>query len=136
MFNERLSQLAVDMQAEAMARLLSGGFLRLYDGEQPTSVDDIPLNTLLAELRFKQFTSSADGIVTALELEPEMDAPASGTATWFRCLTSKEKPVCDGTVGRTDANMTMRTTEIRKGAEVFIESYKHVATKQHESIRR
>lgn len=113
-------------QAAAGGALASGGFLRIYDGRQPSSIDE-PITTqkLLAELRF----GSPAGIAFAEEfvfasITPEDSAPDAGKAAWYRAFKSDgESPLRDGSVGepgsRSDIEMD---TEIPIGAEVRVDS--------------
>ena len=49
-------------------------------------------------------------------------AGATGTATWFRIVTSGNTCVVDGTVGTSGANLNLATTSISSGATVSITS--------------
>ena len=88
--------------ADAVAALCDGGTIKVYDGAQPADPDTaITTQTLLATCTFGSpaFAAAVAGVATAHAITGDPSADASGTATWFRVLTSGGDPVMDGTVG-------------------------------------
>jgi hypothetical protein len=58
----RLTNAAVNAEADAFARLLDNGYLRIYSGTQPATADTaLSGNTLLAELRFAEPVGAGRG---------------------------------------------------------------------------
>jgi hypothetical protein len=118
---------AVTAMLNELATALNGGKLRLYDGVDPDSASD-PLsgNTLLAELSFGNPAFAApvpyDGGVEMVA-NPLTSTPANnanGTATFFRATMSDGTVICQGSVGLTDAELTMDTTTVTTGTEVKV----------------
>jgi hypothetical protein len=99
------------------------GYLRIYDGTQPTDADTaIGTQVLLAELRFgaDAFPPSVSGVLTANAITGAV-AGAAGAATWFRVLqTDGTTALWDGSVGTSNADMVLNTTAIAFGATVAI----------------
>lgn len=127
--NIKLSDTAADAQADALAALADGGFIRIYSGTQPANANT-PLGgqTLLAELQFGSpaFGSSVGGVITANPISPETDAPATGTAAWYRVLKADGSTVLwDGSAGTSNADLVMATTSIVQHAQVSISSFTH-----------
>lgn len=120
--NRKLSNASADAAADAVARLLDNGYLRLYDGTQAADADTaVGAQVLLAELRFNATSAPAAvaGLLTFNAITSDSSADASGTATWFRALKSDgTSGVMDGSVGTgglkaitaaTNANPTVLT---------------------------
>lgn len=123
--NVTLSAAAANAAADAICTLLDGGTVNIYSGVQPATADTaITTQTLLAEMTFANpaFGSAVAGVSTAHAMTAEADAPASGTATWFRALTSGSAPVFDGSVGSSDADCILSTTSIVMHSTITITS--------------
>lgn len=122
----RMSAVAASVAADAVCRLLDGGYLRIYDGGQPESPDHAPLSELLAELQwnYPAFSPAVEGIAEAMPITPERHARATGTATWFRALRMDGvTAVFDGRVGTQRSDLVLDTVEIAAGAYVRVEQY-------------
>jgi hypothetical protein len=123
---QKLSNAAANAQADAVARLLDNGYLRIYSGGQPTDADTaIGAQVLLAELRFNATSAPAAvaGVLTFNAFTADSSADATGTATWFRALKSDGSTVVyDGSVGISGANMNLNSVAIQSGAAVSISS--------------
>jgi hypothetical protein len=123
---QKLSNAAANAQADAVARLLDNGYLRIYSGGQPTDADTaIGAQVLLAELRFNATSAPAAvaGVLTFNAFTANSSADATGTATWFRALKSDGSTVVyDGSVGISGANMNLNSVAIQSGAAVSISS--------------
>jgi hypothetical protein len=113
------SNATVNAEADAVARRLDGGILRLYAGRLPETADTPARDqTLLAELRFADPSANpAIGGVIALGLVPA-EALATGRADWFRALDREGFPVLDGTVGD---DLSLNVVTIQMHARVSAE---------------
>ena len=120
--NLKLSETTVNGEADAHSALLNSGYLRIYDGTQPTNADTaIGAQVLLAELRFgaTAFAAASGGVATANTITSDSSANASGTATWYRTLKSDGTTVVsDGSVGTSGANLNLNSVSITAGAAV------------------
>ncbi len=104
----------------------NSGKLRIYSGTRPTDADTaLSGNTLLAELTFNStaFGSASGGVLTANAITSDSSADATGTATWFRSLTSANAFVVDGNVGTSGSDLNLNTTSIVSGGPVAITSF-------------
>lgn len=119
----RLSSAGASAAAAAACALLDGGYLRIYSGAQPPTVDDsLGAQVLLAELDFGSpaFGGVVDGRTTAHA--EDTDAKATGVASWFRAVEADGlTPVFDGTVGTDNADVVLTDVEIERHAQVSIE---------------
>lgn len=98
----RLAELTASAIADAVAARCDGGTLKVYDGAQPATADiAVTTQTLLATCTFATpaFLAAVAGVATAHAITQDASADASGTAAWFRVLTSAGAAVMDGTVG-------------------------------------
>jgi hypothetical protein len=131
--NLKLSNASVNAEANALAPLLNNGYLRIYDGTQPTNADTaIGAQVLLAELRFNATAapSASNGVLTFNAITQDSSANASGTASWFRALGSDGTTVYfDGTVGTSGSDMNIATTSIVAGAIVGVTSFVYTVNK-------
>lgn len=132
--NTKLSDAAVNAEANALAVLLNSGYLRIYSGTQPVDGNTAPGggNALLAELRFGStaFGSAAAGVITANPITADPDAAASGTAAWFRCFKSDgTTPILDGSIGTSGCNINVAATSIVQHMNVSVPSFSHTVTK-------
>lgn len=127
--NTQLADATVEAQASALASLLDNGYLRIYDGAQPANANTaVSTQTLLAELRFAATAESSvtGGLITFAAITADSSANATGTAAWFRCLSSDGTTVVlDGSVGTSGANLVMSTTTITAGQTVSCSSFTH-----------
>lgn len=123
--NTQISEAAANAQADVVARMLKNGYLRIYDGEQPSS-PDAPVTTQnkLAELRFSDFSVPRGGIIKANKIVHAV-AEKNGTATWFRALSADGKTaVMDGTVGSSGCNIN-QLSQVVERAEIHLPSFTH-----------
>lgn len=124
----RQTRRAVDAAADAVAELLNGGALRIYDGTRPRTADNAPgaLAVRLVEFAFADpaFGSAQDGEATALPLAAAR-AIANGSPTWFRALSADGRAVFDGSVGLAGsrADLELPVATIVAGAEVVLTSF-------------
>lgn len=98
------------------------GFLRIYDGTRPATGG--AATTLLAELTCNAtFAPAAAGAVLTLNaITQDSSANATGTATWFRLVTSASVFVLDGNVGTSGSDLNLNTVSIVAAAAVSVTS--------------
>lgn len=129
----KISNAAANAAADALCALLNNGYLRIYDGSQPTDADTaIGAQVLLAELRFgaTAFGAAVAGVATANAITSDSAANATGTASWFRALKSDGTTVVmDGSVGTSGANLNINSTAIQINAAVSVSSYTYTVQK-------
>jgi len=126
----QLSNAAVNAEADALARLLDNGYLRVYDGTKPaTGNTAISGNTLMSEHRFS--ATSAPAAVNGVLTFNAITSPATlsgGTPTWFRALKSDGATgVMDGACGATGSasNLEFASLPLVLGGAVTISSFTH-----------
>lgn len=100
----------------------SAALLRIYDGARPASGG--AATTLLAELTCGTpfAAGAASGVLTLGSITQDSSANATGTATWFRIVTSGGTFVLDGNVGTSGSDLNLTTTSIVSGQPVSITS--------------
>lgn len=124
--NPKFSNLTVNGEADFIGVAADSGYIRIYDGAQPTDADTaLGAQVLLAELRFgaDAFPAAVAGLITANAITSDASANATGTATWARILKSDGTSVLfDGTVGTASANVVINSVAISSGAVVSCSS--------------
>lgn len=124
--NPKFSNTMVNGEANAIGDALNLGFIRIYDGAQPTDADTaVGAQVLLAELTFgaDAFPVAVAGLLTANAITSDASANATGTAAWARILASNGTTVWfDGTVGTATSNVIIATVAIVTGAVVSCSS--------------
>jgi len=90
----------------------TSGLFRIYDGSRPASGGTA--TTLLAELALSVTAAGAasGGVLTFSAITQDSSANATGTATWFRVVTSGGTFVIDGSVGTSGSDLNLTTTSI------------------------
>lgn len=99
----------------------ASGFLRFYDGTQPTNVATaLGAQVKLAELPLSAtaFGAAAAGVLTANAITTDASADATGTASWATLTTSAGVRVVDCSVGTSGADITVNSTAFSAGAAV------------------
>lgn len=101
----------------------SNALLRIYDGTRPATGGSA--TTLLAELTCNAtFAPGASGgVLTLNSITQDSSANATGTATWFRIVTSGGTFVLDGSVGTSGSDLNLTTTSITAGQPVSVTSF-------------
>jgi hypothetical protein len=101
----------------------SSGKLRIYSGTRPATGGTA--TTLLAELPLSATAAGAasSGVLTLSAITSDSSADATGTASWFRILTSGNTAVIDGNVGTSGSDLNLNTTSIVTGGPVAISSF-------------
>lgn len=102
----------------------SPGKIEIRSGTRPADPTVTATGTLLATVTMPNpaFGSGAAGSATVVD-PTGVAAVATGTATWFRAMTSANVAKFDGKVGATGdstADLTLATTSIVSGATVDI----------------
>ncbi len=97
--------------------------LRIYNGTRPASGGTA--TTLLAELTCNAtFAPAASGgVLTLNSITQDSSADATGTATWFRIVTSGGTFVLDGNVGTSGSDLNLNSTSIVAGGTVSVTSF-------------
>jgi hypothetical protein len=125
--NPKFANVTVNAEADALARLLDNGYLRIYSGSQPTNADTaLGAQVLLAELRFNATSAPAAsaGVLTFSAITSDTSADATGTAAFYRALKSDgTSVVMDGSVGTSSADLVLNSTAIQSGAQVDVTSF-------------
>lgn len=113
--NNRLDQITSAVGAS--------GLLRIYDGSRPASGGTA--TTLLAELTCNATFApgAAAGVLTLNAITQDSSANASGTATWFRIVTSGGTFVVDGSVSTSGSDLNLTTTSITATQPVSVTSF-------------
>ncbi|MEY2875300.1 MAG: hypothetical protein RLZZ373_2671 [Pseudomonadota bacterium] len=101
----------------------NAALLRIYDGSRPATGGTA--TTLLAELTCgTPFAGSASaGVLTLNSITQDSSANATGTATWFRIVTSGGTQVIDGNVSTSGSDLNLTTTSITATQPVSITSF-------------
>ena len=101
----------------------SSGLLRIYDGSRPASGGTA--TTKLAELALSATAAGAasSGVLTFNSITQDSSADATGTATWFRIVTSGGTFVIDGSVGTSGSDLNLTTTSIVATQPVSVTSF-------------
>jgi hypothetical protein len=111
---------------EITAAVGTSGKIRIYDGTPPADAGTaLSSNTVLADLACSStFAAGASGgVLTVNAITSDTSADATGTASFFRVLTSANAAVIQGTVGTSGADLNLNTTSISSGATVAISSF-------------
>ena len=111
------------MLDEITAAAGSNALIRIYDGSRPATGG--AATTLLAELTCNATFAAAasSGVLTLNSITQDSSANATGTATWFRLVTSGGTFVLDGNVGTSGSDLNLTTTSIVSGQPVSITSF-------------
>jgi len=114
--NSRLDQITAAIDAG------TAGLLRIYDGSRPATGGSA--TTLLAELTFSDPSAPAasSGTLTFNAITADASANATGTATWFRIVTSAAAFVLDGSVSTSGADINFNSTSFVVGGNVAVTS--------------
>lgn len=97
--------------------------LRIYNGTRPATGGTV--TTLLAELTCSAsaFAAAASsGVLTLNAITSDSSADATGTATWFRIVTSGNTFVMDGDVGTSGSDLNLNSTSIVATGTVAVSS--------------
>lgn len=122
----KISVAAANAALDALGAKLNNGYLRLYSGTRPATVDTaLAGNTLLAELRYSAtaFGAAAARTITANAIAQDSAADAAGTATFFRAFAADGTTAhLDGDVGTSGADLNLNTVSISANGIVQVTS--------------
>jgi hypothetical protein len=128
-FNPKLTNLAANTSANGVSTLLSGGWIRIYDGAQPATADTaITTQVLLASIRLATpaFGAAVAGVAPANAVTPDLDIDANGNATWFRAYKSDgTTPVYDGSVGLLGCDLNLSSVTFLQHGSVTITQFSY-----------
>lgn len=131
--NPKITDAAANAAANAVCALLNSGTINIYDGTQAATADTaVGAQNLLATLTFgaTAFGGASAGVATANAITSGTGLyNPSGTATWFRCLTSGAAKTFDGSVGTATADMVLNAVLIAYGATVACTSMTYTQPK-------
>lgn len=99
--------------------------IKIYSGTEPATADTaLSGNTLLADfvLSDPSFGAASNGVITLAGTPKTVAAAASGTASFFRLLTSADVVILQGTVGTSGQQLNLNTLTITSGVNVTITS--------------
>jgi len=101
----------------------ASGLLRIYSGARPATGGTE--TTVLAELTCNATFAPAGsgGVLTLNAITADASANATGTATWFRILTSGAVAKIDGDVGTSGSDLNLNSTSITAGGTVSVTSF-------------
>lgn len=100
----------------------TSGKIRIYSGTRPATGGTE--TTILAELPCSAtFAPAPSGGVLTVNAITSATASATGTASWFRILTSANAAVVDGDVGTAGSDLNLNSTSITSGGSVAISSF-------------
>lgn len=111
--------------AEITAAAGGGALLRIYDGARPATGAAITTQVLLAQLTCGTPFAAAPsgGVLTANAITQDASADATGTASWFRLVTSAAAFVMDGNVGTSGSDLNLSSVSIVAGGTVEVTSF-------------
>lgn len=119
--NLKYSTALKNAKLDAITTQVGGSaLLRIYDGTQPAGPGTaISTQNLLATLTCNAtFAPGASGGVLTANAITGANAALTGTASWFRLLTSGATAVIDGTVGTASSDAIIDNTSIVSGQAV------------------
>lgn len=101
----------------------ASGKIRIYSGTRPATGGTA--TTQLAELPCSAtFAAAASaGVLTVNAITSDSSADATGTASWFRVLTSANAAVIDGDVGTSGSDLNLNSVSLTAGGTVSISSF-------------
>ena len=128
-----LSDLAVNVQADAFASLMDGGFIDIFDGKQPKDAAT-PLSGQKLGVTFgfgsPAFARAAAGLIVANPITPGVARSSLNPATWARIYRADHKTaVMDVTVGTKNAVIVLPTVTLPEGVTVTCSFFSHVIPK-------
>jgi hypothetical protein len=122
------SAAAADAANDAQCALVNSGSIKIYTigAGVPAAVADAVsgTSTLLATLPLDAaaFGSSSGGVATNGTITDDSDADATGTAAFFRLVSSGGTAVFQGLVGTTGCDLNLNTVSIVEHAAVSVTS--------------
>jgi hypothetical protein len=122
-----LTDAARSAMCDALVDLLDGGAgdgtIQIRSGSRPASAEDAATGTLLATITLEDpaFGAASAGVAT-IDDPASVTAVATGTATWFRALSSTPTTIFDGSVTVTGGggDLTLATVDVVNGMSVDV----------------
>ena len=132
MLETKLSELAVNTQGDATAKLLDNGYVDVLTGPKAKDADEaITTQVVLVTMSFGRpaFKSTVGGVMVSNSLSSGMGL-AEGVPAWFRAYPAdRSSSVFDGTAGKANANMIIPASKIVEGVTVGCSSLTHTIVK-------
>lgn len=113
-----------NMLAQITTRAGASALLRIYSGTRPATGGTA--TTLLAELVCNATfaPAPAGGVLTLNAIASDTSADATGTATWFRIVSSGAvNHVLDGDVGTSGSDLNFNSVSFVAGGTVAVTSF-------------
>lgn len=123
--NPKTSIASRNLALNAAFDVLNAGFLKIYDGTQPTDADTaLGAQVLLASLSLSATAfAAASAASKSANAITSATAGASSTATWASLVKSDNTTrVMDMSVGTSGANLNLNSVAISSGATVSCSS--------------
>lgn len=121
-----ISTAAQNAAGQAVTDLLNGGTLKIYTGTSP-GVNNAATGTLLGTLTLSAtaFGAWSAGSATANTITGDSAADATGTAGYFRALSSGGAAIIDGTISASGGGgeLILNSTAITEGASIDVTSW-------------
>lgn len=131
-----LTNLAVDVEANAFAALMDGGFIDIYGGTIPEDADEPLSGQIMAvSLSFGRpaFMTSRDGQIVANPIMAGVAINTVNPVTWARIFRADHTtPVMDVSVGTRDAVVILPSVNIPAGITVTNSYFSHTVVKRAE----
>lgn len=122
----RLGTPVRNAMATAWGAQANGGTIQIRSGTMPATPETAATGTLLATLTFSAtaFGAPSTGTVTAAAITGDTSADATGTAAWFRVLSSGAVAQWDGDVTVTGGGgaITLDSVSLVQGGAVNLTS--------------
>lgn len=123
----RLGTPVRDAMANAWAATANGGTVQIRSGTMPATPQTAASGTLLATLTLSgtAFGASSTGTATAAAITGDTSVDATGTATWFRVLSSSAVALWDGDVTATGGGgaLTLDSTSLVQGGTANVTAW-------------
>ncbi len=128
-----MSNIAVNIEADALAAVMDSGIVRVYSGGKPLTADTaLSGQVMLVEFTLGNpaFGAAVDGVITAAGIAPVVIA-ATGAAAWFRAFASDgTTSMWDGTAGvGAEFDMDVNATHLVQGSQFAPSEFTHTVTK-------
>jgi hypothetical protein len=128
-YSPKRSAAAANAACNGVVDLLDGGTIKIYTvgaGVPATVAAAVDGgSTLLATLTFgtPAFGASSSGVATANAITPDSSADATGTASFFRILTSGAVATLQGLCGTSASDLNLNTLSIVIAATVSVSAF-------------
>ncbi len=128
-----LSTQSANVEADAFAQLMDGGFIDIYDGAQPDSADESLSGQKLGVtlgFGYPAFTAAAAGVITANSISPGVAVASLNPATWARIYRADHRTVVmDVSVGTKNSVITLPSVNVPAGITVTCSFFAHTVVR-------